>query len=73
MTTEPRWEFNIGAFGPWEFCEQVGDLDIWLNPRTVMSVDKKGNGTEIRYAHAVLKFPRIAEKMVAMRAFLWDH
>lgn len=73
VTTEPRWVNIVSTSNPeyWQFCEQVGDLDVWLSPQHVIPIDQKGNGTQLRYEHAVLKFPRIAEKMIAMRVFLW--
>ena len=67
------------ATGDAVFCDQVGKVDVYIDRHHVveimtdwdadMSMDEFGRTYD--YKHAKLKFPRIANKMDAMRQMLW--
>ncbi len=61
------------------FIDQVGKADLYATERLVAEITRdwhegmgaREHGRGYSYAHAQLKYPRLAGKMVAMRAMIW--
>lgn len=82
--SEPRFHVNPTladalARGDAYFCDQVGKVDVYIDRACVAQIVRhwepdmrlEQHGSAISYAHAKLKYPRIAHKLEAMRAMLW--
>lgn len=61
------------------FCDQVGKADIYVSRQLVIEINchwteeisESNFGRGYAYNHAILKYPRVANKLKAMRAMLW--
>lgn len=84
MPTRRRWYVNPNladslaaerAF----FIDQVGKADLYATEQLVAEITRdwhedmgaREHGRGYSYKHAQLKYPRIANKITAMRAMIW--
>lgn len=79
--TVPRYELSefsntLIKQGALIFCDRVGDADVWLMMQKVIVVRRTGlrmvTDNDYSYKAAALRFPRIANKLYAMRAMHWS-
>lgn len=79
--SEPRYELTefskrLMDQGALVFCDRVGDADVWLMLQKVIVVRRTGlrmvTDSDYSYKAAALRFPRIANKLYAMRAMHWS-
>ena len=74
---EPRYKFEVASMIKTEFCQQIGQYDIWITPHEVLVVPPPNRGTDLskyqayNYEHACQRFPLVEHKLLAMRAMIF--